>query len=734
MEQIIETWVVQFQYIGMFFILSLGIVGLPLPDEILITFIGYQASLGKLSLLVSFMVTFFGSVLGICGSYALGVKYGLPLLQKYGSKFRLSERKIKQTQQFYIQYGPFFVTLGYFIPGIRQLVGYLAGISRIRFRSFLIFACFGGFLWCALFLGLGYVLGGNWVIIGQMLSSYGGYFSVGILFLFVGGFLYWRMFKLLGEKVTNKGAKSIMNSGMRKFWKDISDNPQKTYTYSTIFLYIYVTATGASVMALELAASRFLAPYFGTSMIVWANIIGLILFSLSLGYFIGGHLADRHPDGRILMLITLSAGVWSSALPLWGHFIFRYLSAGILGTPIFTILISFLAILLVFAPPVFLLAMVSPFAIRLVAVEPQVVGKISGKLYAFSTLGSLVGTFGTAFGTIPFWGTRETLFFWSAILIAISAWGLRHVRMGRFVSLFLMVPVFFYLWFHGPVKSGKGVLWSKDTLYQFAQVIREPDGSTTLVYNEGGGIQSIRRPHDALSATDYYDDYLILPYLVSRPKDILVLGSAGGTIPRLLAKYDKPFFPQLSVTGVEIDPDIIPLDYKYFGLKPEDAKIVNQDARVFLNHTSKRYDIIIVDAYSQQIYIPFHLSTVEFFRDVRSKLQPDGIVALNVNATTPDSKLLVSMEKTVHTVFPYTYILKARGLYNYVLLGSMNPLNINQLGNMKVSGSIQPILDEWQNSVTQISEQQMRNGLVLTDNRAPVEMMTDSMIFQFVRK
>ncbi|HUW64646.1 MAG TPA: fused MFS/spermidine synthase, partial [Spirochaetia bacterium] len=454
------------------------------------------------------------------------------------------------------------------------------------------------------------------------------------------------------------------------------------------FLYAYVSVTGASVMALELAASRFLAPFFGTSMIVWANIIGLILLSLSLGYWVGGHLADHKPDIRVLMVLSLASGTWSSLVPVWGRLIFQHLTNGMMNTPLWTIILSFIAILLVFAPPVFLLAMVSPFALRLISAEPQHMGKVAGGLYAFSTLGSLIGTFGTAFGTIPFWGTQETIFFWSGTLILISAWGLRQYRLRYLAFILLLLPVVLYGWLGSSLKPGINVLWSKDTLYQFVQVLKFPDQSIALVYNEGGAFQSLAHPNDELSTNDYFDDYLLLPYLVNEPQNVLVLGSAGGTIPHLLAKYDQQSFPGLSVTGVEIDPAVIPLDYQFFGLKKQEATLVNQDARVFVNQTHKQFSIIIVDAYTQQIYIPFHLSTEEFFQTLQNRLQPGGLIAMNVNATTPASKLLQSMVKTVGAVFPYTYIAKSNGEYNYVLLGSQQPLDFGRFAKIKADNPL----------------------------------------------
>ncbi|WP_067935024.1 fused MFS/spermidine synthase [Alicyclobacillus kakegawensis] len=526
------------------------------------------------------------------------------------------------------------------------------------------------------------------------------------------------------------------------------------------YLYVYVVVTGASVMALELAASRFLAPYFGTSMIVWANVIGLILLALSVGYVVGGRVADRWPRVRLLMGLSLAAGLWMATLPLWGQLIFRGLSHGILNTPIATIVISFIAILLVFAPPVFLLAMVSPFTIRLATGaradagpgagaqadqnagwdnalpspgQALDVGRVAGNLYAFSTLGSLVGTFGTAFVTIPFWGVRETIFFWAAVLMAASLWGLVQadmLRIGASLVLVLVMPPVASGALPGPASPYGHVLWSRDTLYQYVQVVRETDGSIALIYNEGGGVQSLRRPGDALKTGDYYDDYLALPYLRKGASRVVVLGSAGGTIPHLLAKYVRPQRPDLRVTGVEIDGDVIPLDFRYFGVKPGDARFVNQDARVFVRQAPARtYDIAIVDAYTNQIYIPYELTTVQFFQELKSRLTPGGLVAMNVNATSPRSRLLLSMERTLQVVYPYVYCIKARGLYNYILLASEDPVSTAGLARIPRGSALASVAADWPRRLVPLSEKDTAGGMVLTDDRAPVEMLTDSMIF-----
>nr|WP_232242577.1 fused MFS/spermidine synthase [Paenibacillus sp. GSMTC-2017] len=484
-------------------------------------------------------------------------------------------------------------------------------------------------------------------------------------------------------------------------------------------------------MALEIAASRFLAPYFGTSMIVWANIIGLILLSLSIGYWVGGKWADKRPDGKWIMILSLVAGIMSSFLPLWCKFLFSFLTAGIMSTPVWIIICSFFAILLVFSPPIVLLGMLNPMILRIIASERDEIGKIAGNLYACSTLGSLFGTFGTAFVTIPFLGSRETIFIWSSFLILLSAWGLRKNRQ-KWLVLLLILPITLYFVTNSKEKfvGGQKILWSKDSLYQYIRVTESTDGDISLVYNEGGGVQSVRRAGDSLAYEDYYNDFTMVPFLSkSSTKEILILGAAGGTTSHLIAKYSKPLLPEIHITGVELDAEVVKLGPRYFGLQPNDASIITNDARVFINNTDKRYDAIIVDCYSQQIYIPFHLSTIEFFQKVHEHLNTNGLLAMNINATNPDSLLLASLTKTVQHVFPYTYLTKVRGDYNYLLLGSTNPLDLEQLKRIPSSSPLAAVRNKWPETLIPIVKEKYSNGTILSDNHAPTEMMTDSMIF-----
>ncbi|MHB1651161.1 MAG: fused MFS/spermidine synthase [Desulfitobacteriaceae bacterium] len=492
---------------------------------------------------------------------------------------------------------------------------------------------------------------------------------------------------------------------------------------STRFLYLYVFLTGAAVMGIEMSASRLIAPYFGTSLMVWANIIGIILLAMSAGYFIGGRLADKHPEAQVLFALTLSAGLLLTAIPYVSQWLFHFLIGGILATPVRIVLLAFVGTLLLFAPPIFLLAMVSPFALRLSAPTSEETGKIAGRLYAFSTLGSLIGTFVPSFWLIPSIGTRATIFISAFVIMALSAWGLR-----RWWAVLLTLLPLLFLWFtpHA-VKADQQILWEKETPYQYVQVIKQNDQSTALVYNEGGGIQSIARPNHGLALQDYYDYYLILPFLrTENAPHVWILGSAGGTMLGQFDHWVRPSFPGLALTGVEIDPEVIPLGKKYFGLTGSEGQVVNADARTFLNTQNEKADLVVVDAYTQQIYIPFHLSTQEFYREVQKHLNPSGMLALNINAVSPSSQLLQSFEHTIASVFPYTYILPVPNSLNYVLLASDQPIQVDPFSD-KIPQPLQPFYQTFQQGLKTIENP---IGLLLTDDRAPVEFLTDQMIWQ----
>lgn len=493
-------------------------------------------------------------------------------------------------------------------------------------------------------------------------------------------------------------------------------------------IHLFVFFTGAAVMATEMCASRFLAPWFGTSMIVWSVLISVILGAISLGCWLGGRLADRRPSWRLLYSMPLAAGVMTGFIPLAGRAVFSGLTAGIMRTPVEMIALSFAAAALVFVPPVLVLAMIGPFVIRLLAREGTT-GRTAGSLSAVSTLGSIAGTLVPALGTIPFLGTRETMLVSSLLLISLGLAGLSG-RPRKVVALLLLPPAVWLLT-DGPVRGGSSVVREEETPYQYLQVQRRSDGSTVLIVNEGGGIQSVAREGDSLRpASTYYESYLLLPYMSRREDDpdVLVIGSGAGTIPHWLAEYVKPDFREMTVDAVELDGRAVELGYEWFGTEPGDASFIVADGRVFVERAARTWDIIISDTYSNQIYIPFHLATLEYFLALKERLSPGGIVAMNVNAIDIDSALLQSVGRTLAEVFDHVYVARVSDGYNFMFIASDLPLRPPPADSMALWN---PALEETARLFEPLMEPfHPRGGVVLTDNRAPVELMTDVMILE----
>ena len=311
-------------------------------------------------------------------------------------------------------------------------------------------------------------------------------------------------------------------------------------------LGLLVFVAGVGSLATEICASRLLAPYYGSSTIVWANVIGLVLASLSIGYWLGGRVADRNPDPRLLGAIVLAAALGVAVIPFVARPFLDVSVDGLDDVSTGAAIGSFFAVLVLFAPPVMLLGMVAPFAIRLGVTELATAGAVAGRLYALSTVGSLVGTFGAALVAIPPIGTQRTLLATAALVGAGGALMLRPrwALVPAGVAVLLLVPP-------GAVKARAGVLYEHESRYEFVQVV-QTGRERRLYLDEGLVTHSVWRPDTVLTG-DEWDMFLAVPALLGRPPArIAILGNAGGTTARALGR----FYPAAAVDGVELDPAV----------------------------------------------------------------------------------------------------------------------------------------------------------------------------------
>lgn len=479
-------------------------------------------------------------------------------------------------------------------------------------------------------------------------------------------------------------------------------------------LKLIVFVSGMTVMAAEMAASRLLAPYFGTSLFVWTNLIGIVMLALTAGYYVGGRLADNKPRKNTLGLIGLAGGTYIALLPFLVRPIMAVSLLAINNTSVSMFYGSLIASILLISTPMFLLGMVSPMAIRLQSKSVKNVGKTAGGIYALGTAGSIVGTFLPALFTIPFVGTQKTFLLFGSILVLSAVPMLVRKKLALFALL--LIP----LWMISPaIKTEEGLILERESLYNYIQVI-DNQGTLSLKLNEGNAVHSVYHPASYITG-NVWDYFSVLP-LEQETENALIIGLACGTISRTYSK----FYPEIHVDGVEIDPEIVRVGKEMFDLDQPNLDIHETDGRTYLQYTDTMYDIIIVDAYKQP-YIPFHLTTREFFQIAHEHLDK-GILGINVGATGEDSAVHKMIRNTMASVFEYVYDVQVPGTFNYVMIGSDRELftakSVNApdvtLGKLWRYMKYSKNLDEYNPS-----------EIVLTDDKAPVEMLTDLMILDF---
>jgi spermidine synthase len=492
--------------------------------------------------------------------------------------------------------------------------------------------------------------------------------------------------------------------------------PRTAVPLGRLTALVFVAGIGA--LATEIAASRLLAPYFGNSTVVWANVIGLVLASLSLGYWLGGRLADRRPDPRVLGGVVAAAAVLVALTPFLARPFLDLTVEGLDQVSTGAAIGSFFGVLILFAPPVVLLGMVAPFAIRLGLERVEAAGAVAGRLYAVSTLGSLLGTFLSALVAIPLIGTQRTLLA-SAVLLALAGatlLGTRWVVLAAGLAALMALPP-------GVVKAEAGLIHEDESLYQFVQVVQRGD-ARRLYLDEGVAVHSVWRQDDVLTG-GVWDTFLALPPLLGRPLErVAILGNAGGTTARAMGVY----YPQAEIDGVELDPAVTEAGRRYLGLGDNPRLHVHTaDARPFLRRSDGGYDLIVIDAYRPP-YVPFYLATREFFELVRKRLAPGGIVALNVASVPGDTRLARGIATTLSAELPAVWTWQALR-FNQIVIGLEQPLPRRELARrlVAVRGDLEPL--------TRLVARDLRparpSGDPWTDDRAPVEWITDRMIVEY---
>ncbi len=488
-------------------------------------------------------------------------------------------------------------------------------------------------------------------------------------------------------------------------------------------LTLLIVAGGACSLATEMAGARLLAPYFGASNLVWANIIGLILLYLSVGYWIGGRMADRHPNGRRLGQLVLGASLTIAALPFVSRPLFRAAAGAFDGLSAGAFIGSFFGTMALFAIPVTALGAISPWVIRLAVTDVENAGTVVGRMYALSTVGSLVGTFLPVLVMIPLIGTQRTLIAIAAVLAlsAVPLVGLRALIVPVSLAALIVVPP-------GATKqtSEGRVLFEGESPYQYVQVVERPDGTRLLHLNEGWAVHSIL-PASGTSTGGYWDAFATLPLLTARPSGrYAVLGNAGGTIANLYGAM----WPDARIDGVELDPLVSEVGRRYLGMTNPRLTVTTADARVWIRNAPAGYDGIVVDAYRQP-YIPFHLVSKEFFATVSEHLAQGGVVAINVGTPPGRYEAVDMIASTMRSVFPTVQRVRVDE-FNSVIFGYRDRTSIDR-AQAALTRSPAPIASTTrtvQAGLSQVSP----GGEVLTDDHAPIEWVTDGALISYLRQ
>lgn len=500
-------------------------------------------------------------------------------------------------------------------------------------------------------------------------------------------------------------------------------NSQNHVMKNKYFLYATGFFSGMSVMAIELGASRLLAPYFSSSQIVWTVIIGTIMIAMALGNVWGGRSADKNPDPTNLYRRLLLVAVWTAAIPFVGKYVIAGITLvlAVFVNRNFLVWASFSTCIVLFVFPLMMLGTVTPSLMKYATSSLDDNGKTVGELEALGTIGSIIGTFLPTFVTIPTVGTATTFLIFASVLACLSLIyfiSIKKHQLKTGVAAILIIIMVFVPFKYSFAFWNDNLAYEGESIYNYLQV-QDNKENVILSTNVMEGVQSIMIKGGGLTGM-YYDVALAAPLMAGKDpaqQNVLILGMGTGTY----AKQCLSYYPGIQTEGVEIDEKIVGLANKYFEL-PEDVKVDVYDGRAFLQNAGK-YDVIMVDAY-QDITIPFQMSTVEFFTQVKNHLAQDGVMVVNMNMrSSKEGAINDYLSDTIASVFPCVATVPVYNGTNTELFAGNSEEMFENLSERSRQFSDESELRTQMDYVEKNMNAIQGGNKILTDDKAPVELL-----------
>ena len=399
---------------------------------------------------------------------------------------------------------------------------------------------------------------------------------------------------------------------------------------------------------------------------------------------------------------------------------------------------TFISVLILLVVPVILLGVTSPFAIKLSIRQAQGIGRISGQIYAISTLGSFIGTFLPILILLPYVGVYRSFLVVSGLLMGVALFGLWRAVSLRAALVYLWAPflllVILFFGLPGSDRLTSGMIYEGESSYNYIQVVEKND-LRVLRLNEGQGQHSVYHP-TRLIYNGPWEMVLAAPFFnaAAEPGDVnslAIVGLAAGTT----ARQATLVFGSIPIDGWEIDPLIIEVGQKYFDMNMPNLQAYAQDGRWGLAHSTEKYTIIGIDAYRPP-YIPPHLTTVEFFQIVKDRLTEDGVAVVNVGRSPSDRSLIGALANTLDEVFPSVFVVDVPESFNSIIYATKRPASWSNLvanfDRLSQEENVHPLLIEVLQRAILLRQEVPESKLVFTDDRAPIEWITNTMVLSYV--